>query len=130
MNYGFKCICPLCSFSSSLNVSSPLVQDGSFLQNAEAKLRQFALGSDDRVVRVRADIHTFTSMPETVHPLLHESYLPSISEEFSRTSHEGLYEDAVSKGLTLLALYVVLYPANYPQIGTISMAACSFVCMI
>lgn len=59
----------------------------------------------------------FGSFPQELHPLLSEGYLPTLSEEFSRSSHEGNYDRALSSGRTLLALYAVLYPHNYPQIG-------------
>lgn len=55
--------------------------------------------------------------PPELYPVLDEQFLPTLSENFSRASHEGDYELALSSGRTLLALYAVLYPQNYPQIG-------------
>ena len=86
------------------------------------KLRQFA------------GIHPgITSLPNTqveklpvdLGCVLREDYISSLSEEFSRASHEGDYAVAFNAGLTLLALYVVIYPPNYPQIGKLSFA-CAF----
>ncbi len=65
----------------------------------------------------------FERLPKELYPIFHESYLPSLSEQFSKTSHEGPYADAVETGLTLLAFYVVVYPPNYPQIGECSAAS-------
>lgn len=62
----------------------------------------------------------FSNLPSELHPLLGEGYLPTLSEEFSRASHasEGPYDRALAAGRVVLALYAVLYPQNYPQIGT------------
>ncbi len=56
-------------------------------------------------------------LPADLYPLFNEVYLPQLSETFSRTSHEGKYEAALSSGRTLLAYYAIVYPPNYPQIG-------------
>jgi SET and MYND domain-containing protein len=55
--------------------------------------------------------------PIFLHPVLRESYLADLSERFSYASHEGQAEAALESGLTLLALYLLIYPMNYPQIG-------------
>jgi SET and MYND domain-containing protein len=55
--------------------------------------------------------------PQSLHPALRESYLADLSERFGRASHEGQAEAALESGLTLLALYLLIYPLNYPQIG-------------
>ena len=61
--------------------------------------------------------NAFSKLPSELQPLLGPGYLPTLSEEFSRASHEGPYDRALSTGRVLLALYAVLYPLNYPQIG-------------
>lgn len=58
-----------------------------------------------------------TSIPRHLFCVLHESYLSILSETFSKASHEGQYDLALDSGLTLLAVYVMIYPINYPQIG-------------
>lgn len=60
---------------------------------------------------------TFNNYPAELYPLLSEQFLPTLSEDFSRSSHEGTYDLALSSGRTLLALYSVIYPQSYPQIG-------------
>ena len=42
----------------------------------------------------------------------------TLSETFSKSSHEGDYTQAADSGITLLALYLLIYPRNYPQIGS------------
>jgi len=56
-------------------------------------------------------------IPESLRTVYHEFYLTELSETFSKASHEGQYDIALDSGVTLLALYVLLYPVNYPQIG-------------
>ena len=58
-------------------------------------------------------------IPESLRAVYHESYITTLSETFSKASHEGQYDIALDSGVTLLALYVLLYPVNYPQIGAI-----------
>ena len=54
---------------------------------------------------------------ETLPLVLSEQYLPNLAEEFSLASHDGPFDVALKRGRTLLALYAVIYPQNYPQIG-------------
>lgn len=118
MNYGFKCDCRLCHFQSGIHpVDAPPGRGSDALRTLEVALRAFALGADAQSMQVPTAAGTFESMPAILHPVFHETYLPALSEVFSKTSHEGPYVDAVEAGLTLLALYVVVYPPQYPQIG-------------
>jgi hypothetical protein len=58
-----------------------------------------------------------SAFPKVLYPVLHESYLMAVSQRFSNASHDGPSDIALETGLTLLALYVLIYPQNYPQIG-------------
>ena len=58
-----------------------------------------------------------TNVPRPLLCIFHEEYLSTLSEAFSKASHEGQYDLALDSGLTLLAVYIMIYPANYPQIG-------------
>lgn len=57
------------------------------------------------------------SIPPDLFIALNESYLSSLSEQFSCLSHEGPYTKALGVGKVLLDLYRLIYPPNYPQIG-------------
>jgi hypothetical protein len=57
------------------------------------------------------------STPPALYPVLREVYLTRLSSTFSKSSHQGQYNLAIDSGMTLLALYVLIYPSNYPQIG-------------
>lgn len=59
-----------------------------------------------------------TLLPEPLRSAFHESYLSQLSEQFSKMSHEGGYEEALEAGETMLSLYNLIYPSNYPQLGT------------
>jgi hypothetical protein len=56
-------------------------------------------------------------LPAALQCVLHESYMEQLSEQFSKASHEGDYDISIRSGITLLALYLLIYPRNYPQIG-------------
>ena len=79
------------------------------------ELRQFAGVRDAGIASLPTP--RLEHLPVGLRCVLREDYLSSLSEEFSRASHEGDHAVALDTGLTLLALYVVLYPPNYPQIG-------------
>ena len=117
-NYDFQCICRLCAFQRGIEpVSAPPSRGTAELKETDAALRAFALGDISQEVQIPTNPGLFERLPAELYPIFHESYLPSLSEQFSKTSHEGPYVDAVEAGLTLLAFYVVVYPPNYPQIG-------------
>ena len=121
ISYGFKCGCCSCTFLDSVLPLPPVPTEASDRTQLAGELRQFA------------GIHPgITSLPNTqleklpvdLGCVLREDYISSLSEEFSRASHEGDYAVAFNAGLTLLALYVVIYPPNYPQIGKLSFGLC------
>ncbi|KAI0770234.1 SET domain-containing protein [Fomes fomentarius] len=117
-NYGFQCTCRLCSFQGNIEPVPALPSRGTAdLGELEAALRTFSLGNISREVRVPTAPGLFETLPGELHAIFQETYLPSLSEQFSKTSHDGPYGDAVDSGLTLLALYIAVYPPNYPQIG-------------
>ncbi|KAI0755043.1 SET domain-containing protein [Daedaleopsis nitida] len=118
VNYGFQCTCRLCTFQDGIGaVPAPPSAGSAQLRELEANLRSFALGDIRQGVRIPTTPGLFERLPGELHAIFHDSYLPALSEQFSKTSHEGPYADAVEAGLTLLAYYVVVYPPNYPQIG-------------
>jgi hypothetical protein len=122
ISYGFKCACRSCTFINSILPLPPVPTEESDRTRLAGELRQFA------------GIHSgITSLPTTqleklpagLRCVLREGYISSLSEEFSKASHEGDYTVALDAGLTLLALYVVIYPPNYPQIGKLYFALLS-----
>jgi hypothetical protein len=59
----------------------------------------------------------FRQLPTSLLPVMHPSYLPALSEAFSRASHDGPLDEAVDIGKTLNAFYQMTYPPNFPLIG-------------
>ncbi|KZT65794.1 SET domain-containing protein [Daedalea quercina L-15889] len=117
LNYGFSCSCLSCCATQHISAVPPPRRGSTELDDLEGRLRRYALGDAERVAELREVSSLLQKMPVELAPVLHESYLPALSEAFSRTSHEGPHKEALSTGLTLLALYALVYPVNYPQIG-------------
>ncbi|TFK52419.1 hypothetical protein OE88DRAFT_1401683 [Heliocybe sulcata] len=112
--YGFTCTCPLCLFQQSIS-PVPLAPPTE-LKTLEAALR-LAIKPEGSEILTLPRGWDLPSLPERLYPLLHPTYLPALSETFSKASHEGDYLTALESGLTLLALYGTIYPVNYPLIG-------------
>ncbi|PCH40034.1 hypothetical protein WOLCODRAFT_116534 [Wolfiporia cocos MD-104 SS10] len=117
LNYGFTCTCQLCSSTEWLRSIPPPARGSQELIILETSLRMAVFGRSDRVAADVVDDRMTHTIPEGLGPLFHESYLSDISERFSKASHEGGYAEALEIGLTQLALYCLVYPTNYPQIG-------------
>ncbi|KAI8994142.1 SET domain-containing protein [Trametes punicea] len=118
-NYGFGCRCRLCAFQRGIGpVTPPAGRGTKEFRDMEAALHAFALRSNDgRTFRIPDVPGLFESTPARLCSAFHKTYLPTVAELFSKTSHEGPFADALESGLTLLAFYVLVYPPNYPQIG-------------
>ncbi|KAJ8080528.1 hypothetical protein PM082_017361 [Marasmius tenuissimus] len=114
LTYGFTCQCPSCTLLDSIgNVPEP-PESGSELEKLSKSLQTLVGSSTFRSPLVDGDTESF---PDTLYSVLHESYLASLSERFSNAAHDGSYEVAMEAGATLTALYRLVYPPNYPQIG-------------
>ncbi|CAL1713172.1 unnamed protein product [Somion occarium] len=111
-NYGFRCACLLCTFEKRIHPIPSLPQNTEEFAALTKQLQTFTEDEDET-----QDVPLMLSMPAQLYPLLNESYLPELSEQFSHSSHEGEYETALLTGRNLLALYKVLYHRNFPQIG-------------
>lgn len=131
--YGFRCTCQACtitreSFSStvhppptqSLTASYSLLRDLRHLVFGTAEPRNTTL---DLPTPADADptelLARLASSPTPLKAILHESFLPFLSEEFSKLCHEPRRGEApFDGGEALLALYLIVYPRFYPQIGS------------
>ncbi|KAI0315809.1 SET domain-containing protein [Amylostereum chailletii] len=115
INYDFTCDCPLCVFQRKVDVSRPI--EGSDLQRARALLISFTGCNIAQPPPNPVHLQDFSKVPDALLPFLHPSVLPDLSEVFSRTSHDGSLDIALDVGQTLLAIYFLIYPPNYPQTG-------------
>ena len=126
MNYGFRCSCSLCAAQKTLKPPPPQA-------DLEDQLCDFVDSHITPIYPQRSTMRTLGSrgarwsLPDRLFPVFHADYLPKLSEEFSRASHEGDYDRALHSGRTLLALYFVIYPPFYPQIGEYSRRVSSHV---
>jgi len=121
ISYGFQCRCSACAFLHKIGYDKVgqhrgKVDDLHLLK----QLREF--------VGVTVPLKAGWSLPDmnleltppSLYPTLEEAFLEQLSELFSKASHEGDYEAARESGASLLALYLLIYPPNYPQIGEIA----------
>ncbi|PSR71742.1 hypothetical protein PHLCEN_2v12390 [Hermanssonia centrifuga] len=121
-NYGFNCMCPLCTFQQTLGPVVPLPSDSKNIRAVEDSLCEYVTShilqlDPYGIPPSAAETSPGSGIPSELFCLLNADYLPSLSETFSRSSHEGNYEIALASGRTLLAFYAAIYPRNYPQIG-------------
>jgi hypothetical protein len=121
LTYGFNCTCPSCIFLSTHISGAPEVSNHPNEATAlEKRIRRYIFSSEDWASDVTWKQPTWDDgdvPPDELRPLLQESFLASLAERFSRASHEGPYNQALGDGYTLFALYLLIYPPNYPQIG-------------
>jgi hypothetical protein len=122
INYGFRCTCQLCKFQTDITPLPPLSNSSAVQQKLGSELCIFVDAHiyplDPQGTLRDSEAHTSRwKLPKHLHTLFNADYLPALSEEFSRASHEGEYDKALACGKIVLALYLVLYPMHYPQIG-------------
>ncbi|KAF8624369.1 hypothetical protein AX15_005916 [Amanita polypyramis BW_CC] len=115
LTYGFVCPCLPCQHLRRLGpLPSPPSTEEEVIELGRVLQEYVGL---EGATKSRLPYKTLDSLPEPLLQVLNESYITSLSEIFSRTSHEGQYSRANETGLILLALYLLIYPKNYPQIG-------------
>ncbi|KAH9042064.1 SET domain-containing protein [Lactarius pseudohatsudake] len=112
--YGFSCSCPLCQFQRAI---APLLSDRDISPQNRQHLLEFTQCLTNVSHTHQDTLQDFSEIPASLHSLFHPSVLPRLAESFSSKSHGSAPESALDDGLTLLALYRLIYPPNYPQIG-------------
>ncbi|KAF8967151.1 hypothetical protein BDZ97DRAFT_569682 [Flammula alnicola] len=115
ISYGFKCNCSSSLFLRSVGRLPELPTSPSEMSLLARQLREF-VGLSFGTGSTLPD-KPLETIPPSLYCVLRESYMGSLSETFSEASHEGQYDLAIESGMTLLSLYVLVYPINYPQIG-------------
>jgi len=114
-SYGFVCDCTLCDFSKSLVPAPEPPKNEDRLDGFERSLCQFTF-PNLKIGWPREPL--LASLPQPLSPIFHEDYLPDLSKRFRDAAHDGPFELALTKGLALLAVYMIIYPPYYPQTGT------------
>ncbi|TDL22238.1 SET domain-containing protein [Rickenella mellea] len=110
LSYGFSCRCSSCMLSQSIRIINSPVD----FKGLETPLIDFVFSKSPEKL---PEAQCLSSLPKSLHHMLHELCLPHLSATFSDHSHDGPYTTALHVGRSLLALYCVVYPPNYPQIG-------------
>ncbi|EJC98158.1 SET domain-containing protein [Fomitiporia mediterranea MF3/22] len=113
-SYGFECTCSVCMFPRcTVDAREPPSEPGE-RERIENMLLKYAFPDLELTWSSRALV---SGLPEELHVVLHEKFLPALSETFSNASHDGPHDLALRTGLVLLALYMVIYPPRFPQAG-------------
>jgi hypothetical protein len=120
LTYGFTCTCSSCAFAEKVRPIPQPPESPIERKQLEKVLRHFVFPSLSlQPYELNLPEESYHDIPDTLVPVLHESFLGGLSQTFSMASHDGPYEGALDVGLTILAVYVLLYPPNYPQIGAL-----------
>ncbi|ESK90479.1 histone-lysine n-methyltransferase ashr1 [Moniliophthora roreri MCA 2997] len=116
MTYGFTCHCPSCVLLNTLGDVPEPPKEAEERKKVSKRLRDFMVSNGDANPIV-SGVSALDPFPPELRCVLHESFLASLAEDFSNAAHDGPYDVAVEYGTTLTALYQLIYPPNYPQIG-------------
>ncbi|KAF7365209.1 Carboxylic ester hydrolase [Mycena venus] len=114
LTYGFECRCPSCLFFEKVGLIPSPPTDAAERDDLALKLVQFMSATPHNGLTLTTDLVSF---PVELLAVFHESFITYVAETFRNASHDGPYATALSSGKTLLVLYRLIYPPNYPQIG-------------
>ena len=88
------------------------------VDSLEPALHQFAFGEGITTDFQLPEEQLCVKLPEDLQPLMDASVLSVLTARFRLASDEGPLEVAMTTGKTILAIYLCIYPAYYPQIGS------------
>ncbi|KAF9475654.1 hypothetical protein BDN70DRAFT_883477 [Pholiota conissans] len=114
ISHGFKCQCTSSLFLRRIGRLPILPSTASEISHISEGLRRF-VGVESLLSHL--PVKQIETIPPSLYCVLRESYMTGLSEIFSQGSHQGQYDIAIDSGMTLLSLYILVYPVNYPQIG-------------
>ncbi|TFY65665.1 hypothetical protein EVG20_g5424 [Dentipellis fragilis] len=115
-SYGFGCRCALCTFQEQIDIPDGSANSESLIK-ATRHLHEYTGCDLAHMPAVLESLRDYSDIPEDLWPFFDRSVIPALSEPFSQASHEGSYDVALRTGHTLLAVYMLVYPPNYPQTG-------------
>ncbi|KAH7318001.1 hypothetical protein B0J17DRAFT_747889 [Rhizoctonia solani] len=108
--YGFLCQCPRCIPGASVAPRSP--GDEPILRSQIETIVQEQLQNSASGLETIRDALASVSLEC---PLL--DFLPNWAADFSKSSHDGPYDQALQYGNAVLGVYVLVYPGSYPLLG-------------
>ena len=88
------------------------------VDSLEKTLHQFAFGEGITADFQLPEEQLCIRLPENLQPLMDASVLSVLTARFGLASDEGPLEVAMITGKTILAIYLCIYPARYPLIGS------------
>jgi len=88
------------------------------VDSLEPALRRFAFGEGITTDFQLPEEQLCVKLPEELQPLMDASVLSVLTAKFRLASDEAPLEVAMATGETVLAIYLCIYPAYYPQIGS------------
>ncbi|KAJ7780697.1 SET domain-containing protein [Mycena maculata] len=113
LSYGFECRCNSCLFFDKVGPIPTPPADPAQKEDLVRQLIQFKITPYNGLALATSP----DPFPSELLPVFHESFITSLAETFRNASHDGEYSTAMTSGAALLALYRLIYPPNYPQIG-------------
>jgi len=118
--YGFTCTCASCRALDS--IMPPPIDFEDISAHCTALRRHVfpAVTPDNPIIGLPDTPPDPSTFPRELQNILQEPLLAKLCELFRNASHDGPLEVAQEAGLAVLAFYVLIYPPNYPQIGTLS----------
>ena len=88
------------------------------VDSLETALHQFAFGEGITADFQLPEEQLCVKLPKNLQPLMDASVLSVLTAKFGLASDEGPLEVAMHTGKTILAIYLCIYPARYPLIGS------------
>ncbi|KAG8906207.1 hypothetical protein FRC01_008091 [Tulasnella sp. 417] len=123
--YGFECTCSRCQLQASVHdTTAPSPQHD--LARSEPTLREWMFSDHPPLLSsITASLLPLTNVtiagvPPALLPFVYQDdYLPTVSSRFSDIAHSAnpKLDPALCTGLTLLAMYFLIYPRHHPLIG-------------
>lgn len=119
--YGFQCQCESCFIQASIKENQCEITGSArpdALQTVSAlaaSLRELAFVDVDQPTWPSKALQF--SLPTELYAIFDERVLPQLSSTFTDAAHDAQYNIALDSGMTLLALYLTIYPPFYPQTG-------------
>ncbi|CAE6380372.1 unnamed protein product [Rhizoctonia solani] len=108
--YGFLCQCPRCITGTS--AAPPSLGDEPILRNQIETIVQEQLRNKvPNLEHVRNALAYFSLERNLL------DFLPKWTADFSKSSHDGPYDQALRDGNAVLGVYALVYPGSHPLLG-------------
>ncbi|CUA76953.1 Histone-lysine N-methyltransferase ASHR1 [Rhizoctonia solani] len=108
--YGFFCQCPRCITGASAAPPSPA--DEPIIRNQIETIVQEQVRNNESGLEIVRDVLAPVSLERGL-----LDWLPNWTADFSKSSHEGPYDQALQHGNVVLGVYALVYPSAHPLLG-------------